>query len=77
LSWAGFAAGVLAFLTRLFDLLNAKRLRQEGASAQMIVQQEQVIDEVATAHEARIGVERDLALHPERLREDDGFRRPD
>lgn len=78
--WATVASA-LASLLRVagvvLGLFREQRARKDGAQDQAAATIEQVNHDVAKAQEARVAVEHDLAVHPDRLRDDDGFRRPD
>jgi len=62
-----------AFATWLRDRRLIDGARAETLSANL----KSALDEIAAANAARDSVRRGLVRDPERLRDDDGFRRPD
>lgn len=77
MSWAGVLAALLGLAGKVLALFQARGQRQAGAQAQASAQKDQVIHDIETANDARRAAEHELAVHPERIREDDGFKRPD
>lgn len=77
-AWLG---GLFSFLgTALKLIAQAWRDSQErkaGATAQAADEQKETIREIQTATDARDAAHGDIVSHPDRLREDDGFKRPD
>ena len=77
---------LLALLTAIGKALGLLQSHQEqqadkavtkaGETAQKAAQQEQVIHEVQAAERVRADAVAERVLHPERLRDDDGFKRP-
>jgi hypothetical protein len=76
MSWASVIAGLLGLVQTVLGLLKSKKLRQEGANEQIRAQQDQVITNVEKAEAAREAVHDTIVREPERLRDDDGFKRP-
>lgn len=73
--WAKVLAALLGLASTVLGLLRIKKFRQEGADAVIQNQQAQVIDDVKVAQDARNAVDAELSIHPERLSDDDGFKR--
>lgn len=69
--------GLFQVAGKIFDWLYAKRLVDAGRTAQQLESLKEQVDAAKKAVEARIAVERDIAAHPDRVRDDDGFRRAD
>lgn len=69
--------GLFSLAGKIFDWLYAKRLVDAGRTAQQLESLKEQVDAAKKAVDARIAVERDLAAHPDRVRDDDGFRRTD
>lgn len=73
--------GLLGALAKLADqvmsLFREQALRQAGADAHRLETHKETLDEIKIATAARAAVERAVVLEPGRLRDDDGFRRPD
>ncbi|MDR3494085.1 MAG: hypothetical protein P4L82_05740 [Ancalomicrobiaceae bacterium] len=65
---AGFASALLAFL-------HDRRLVDAATAAVDAAQQREVIDGLVKAEDARRRADSQSDAHPERLRDDDGFRR--
>lgn len=76
MGWAGLLKAVLGLFTLLAGLFRDRQLRQDGVQAQVVQDQKETLDEVLQATDARAAVERDAALRPDSVFEDDGFRRP-
>lgn len=75
-------AALLQIVAAILGLFGAKKAKQAqesaqapGVTAQKSVQQEQVIQDVALATKIRREVAADLAANPDKLRDDDGFKR--
>lgn len=62
---------------KLFDWLYAKKLADAGKTAQQVEDLKGQIDAAHQALQARLAVERERALNPGGVRDDDGFKRPD
>ena len=63
--------------SRLFDWLYAKQLVDAGKTAQQVADLKGQVDAAHKALQARLAVERERALNPGGVRDDDGFKRPD
>lgn len=75
--WAGIVQAVLAFLGSLMGLRREVKAEAAGETKQRAADQQQVIQDVQDAQNARVDVQRDLAAGPDQLREPDEFTRPD
>lgn len=62
---------------KLFDWLYANRLVDAGRTAHRLENLQEQVNAAQKAVEARIAAERASAMEPDRVRDDDGFRRPD
>lgn len=69
--------GLFRVAGKLFDWLYARQMIDAGRTADQLQNLKEQINAAQKAVEARIDVERDLAAHPDRVRDDDGFRRAD
>lgn len=65
----------LGFVQRRQEQQAAGAVRQDGVIAQKAAQQQQVIHETELAQNARLRVDAQLRRDPDRLLEDDGYRR--
>ena len=72
-----FIGGLFQVAGKIFDWLYAKRLVDAGRTAQQLESLKEQINAAQKAVEARVAVERSLAADPDRVRDDDGFRRAD
>jgi hypothetical protein len=70
---------LLAALAKLVQPLLAwvreNKVRQEGEAAVVQAQQKATLDDAAKVKAAQVVVANDLERHPDRVLEDDGFRR--
>lgn len=62
---------------KLFDWLYARKLVDAGKAAQQVEDLKGQVDAAHKALQARLAVEREQQLNPDRVRDDDGFKRPD
>jgi hypothetical protein len=77
-SWLGGLFSLLGTAAKLLaSFLHDKEVRQGATAAQVAADEKETIRDVQTAAEARQGADRNLAQHPDQLRDDDGFKRPD
>lgn len=77
MNW-GAILGALAKLAELVvGIFRDRALVQSGKTAEVAAVQTETLHDVQAANDARDAVGRDIALHPERLRDDDGFKRAD
>jgi hypothetical protein len=75
MSWLALIQSALTIVAAVLSYLRERRL-VDGAVAEAVNKHLQgALDDIAKANEARDSVRVDAALHPERLRDDDGFRR--
>lgn len=72
-----FVGGLFSIAGKIFEWMYARRLVDAGRTAQQLESLKEQVDAAKKAVDARIAVERDLAAHPDRVRDDDGFRRAD
>lgn len=72
-----FIGGLLQIAGKVFDWLYANRLVEAGRKEQQLSGLKEQIKAANDAIQKRISVERDLAADPDRVRDDDGFRRAD
>lgn len=72
-----FIGGLFQIAGKVFDWLYANRLVEAGRKEQQLTGLKEQIKAANDAIKKRIDVERDLAVGPDRLRDDDGFRRAD
>lgn len=70
-------SGLFLAAGKLFDWLYANRLVDAGRTARELESLKEQVNAAQKAVEARIAVERNLAANPDRVRDDDGFRRAD
>ncbi|MDR3373156.1 MAG: hypothetical protein P4L98_05440 [Ancalomicrobiaceae bacterium] len=66
---------VVGFASALLSFLHDRRLVDMATAAATKAQLEEVIDGLSRAEAARAGQDTRSDAHPERLRDDDGFRR--
>lgn len=64
-------------LGKLFDWLYARKLVDAGKTAQKLEDLKGQIDAAQSALQARLDIERQQQLNPDRVHDDDGFKRPD
>lgn len=69
--------GLFQAVGRIFEWLYARRLVDAGRTAQQLESLKEQVDAAQKAVQARIDVERIVTSAPDRLRDDDGFRRAD
>lgn len=72
-----FIGGLFQVAGKIFDWLYAKRLVDAGRTAQQLESLKEQVEAAKNAVQKRIDIERDLAADPDRVRDDDGFRRAD
>lgn len=72
-----FIGGLFQVAGKIFDWLYAKRLVDAGRTAQQLDSLKEQVEAAKNAVQKRIDIERDLAADPDRVRDDDGFRRAD
>ena len=77
MGFASLLKGLLGALTLILGLFRDKSLRQEGVKTQELQDTKEMLHDVKTANDAGAAIERELVLHPDRVRNDDGFKRPD
>lgn len=70
-----FVSGLLSAAGKLFDWLYARSLVNAGRTAQQLESLKEQVNAAQKAVEARVSVERSIAANPDRVRDDDGFRR--
>jgi hypothetical protein len=75
MSWVALIQSALGIIAAVLNYLRERRL-VDGALAEAVNNHLQgALDDIAKANQARDSVRVDSALHPERLHDDDGFRR--
>ena len=75
MSWPAIIQTALGIITAVLGYLRERRLI-DGALAQAVSSHlKGALDEIAKANAVRDSVRIGAAVHPERLRDDDGFRR--
>jgi hypothetical protein len=75
MSWAALIQSALGMIAAVLSYLRERRLI-DGALAEAVNKHlEGALDDIAKANRTRDSVRADAALHPERLHDDDGFRR--
>lgn len=62
---------------KIFDVLYARQLVDAGRTAQKVEDLKGQVDAAHKALQNRLDVERERQLDPDRVRVDDGFKRPD
>jgi len=70
-------SAVLAIARFLLEYAQQKKWMEAGAAAAAMKGLQDADNAIAKANAARAAVRDDAVRHPERLRDDDGFRRPD
>ena len=70
-------SAVLAIARFLVEYAQQKKWMEAGAAAAAMKGLQDADNAIAKANAARAAVRDDAVRHPERLRDDDGFRRPD
>jgi hypothetical protein len=77
MNWLSLIGGILSLVNSLIGYLRERKLI-EGAVAEVLLQNaNDSLDVIAKARTARQAVRDDLAKHPERVRDDDGYKRQD
>lgn len=77
MNWLGLVLAILAIARAILELVGQKRGADAAAAREALASLEKASARIQTAVQARAAVRDDLNRHPERLRDDDGFRRPD
>lgn len=70
-------SAVLAIARFLLEYAQQKKWMEAGAAMAALKGLQDADNAIAKANAARAAVRDDAVRHPERLRDDDGFRRPD
>jgi len=75
MSWVAIIAAIFKAIGAAVDYLQKKQAI-DAASAEIFSRYAKgALDEIRVANEARVAVKSDVVLHPERVRDTDGFRR--
>jgi len=75
MGWVGVLKLLLSLADQLASFMHDKQLMDAGAAKAVSASLKGALDEIQKATEARDRVRRGADAHPERLRDDDGFRR--
>ena len=75
MTWLGLIQALLTAVSALAAALGNRRLIDAGAAQAVAAHLAAALDEIGRADAVRDSVRRDLEREPERLRDDDGFKR--
>lgn len=75
LTWASIALKALSLINMILAWMNAEANKEMGRKEAISKALDAAIEGVKLANEARESVLADLKRNPDRLRDDDGFRR--
>lgn len=75
MTWLRTLAAVVAIVAAIVDWLKKRGTISEVRADIMGIHLQGVLDEIDQAQTERDRVRTDLSAHPERVRDDDGFRR--
>jgi hypothetical protein len=76
-NWLALVMGLLKTTSAIVTYLNQKKLMEAGAAEAALAALERANEAIAKGRMARQSANADLDLHPERLRQSDGFKRPE
>lgn len=74
--WLSLLSGLTRFLGAIAEYFRDAQLKQAGVDAQKAQDAKETAHEVQAANDARADADRVLEREPDRLRDDDGFKRP-
>ncbi|MDE2444784.1 MAG: hypothetical protein KGO94_01315 [Alphaproteobacteria bacterium] len=76
MSWLALAMALVKLTSGIITTLNEKKLIEAGAAKAALAALEKANAAISRAQKARQNSNADLELHPDRLRDTDGFKRP-
>ena len=76
MGWLSFLSGLSKLFNAVMEAFRENQLRQDGKNAQQATDAKETAREVQAANDARADAERVLEREPDRLHDDDGFKRP-
>lgn len=77
MNWIGLALAAIKTVSALVGWLQSRQLLDAGAAREALAALEVANAAVEKGRKARADTRADLERNPERLRDDDGFKRPD
>ena len=77
MSWLSLALGLLKISSAIISYLHNNKMMATGAALEALKSLEQANAAIEKGRVARQAADVDSELHPERLRDQDGFKRPD
>jgi len=77
MDWLGLALGLVKLLGAFTGWLHDRAMISAGQAEQIAAELKGQSDALTKALAAREAVRADIARNPDRLRDDDGFKRPD
>ena len=76
MSWVSVALALMKLASALVSYMHDNKMIEAGAAMEALKSLEKANEAIATGRKAREDSHIDSELHPERLRNDDGFKRP-
>lgn len=77
MDWLALALGLVRLLGGFVGWLHDRQMISAGQASQVATEMKAQTDALNKALAAREAVRADIAVRPDRLRDDDGFKRPD
>jgi hypothetical protein len=77
MNWLSIIGTILSLTNSLIGYLRERKLIEGAVAEEMLKANNATLDAISRASKARQAVRDELNKHPERMRDDDGFRRPD
>ncbi len=77
MSWLSIAVGLVKLSSALIAYLHDNKMIEAGAASEALSSLEKANAAIEKGRKARQISNADVELHPERVHDDDGFKRPD